>query len=71
MTRHRWTGNVCRMCHLHREAAGEGAYGAMRYYYDGVVGYMYKTAGCPLVPQVYCSHCARVHSDTAACQVSQ
>ena len=48
--KHRWTannGDTCSACGLHREGAGAGPYGAMRYYRDTDSGYTYKPGACP------------------------
>ena len=45
---HRWeNGDTCIRCGLHREGAGAGPYGAMRYYRDDQKGYDYKPGSCP------------------------
>lgn len=45
--RHRWeNGNTCKDCGLHREGAGYGPYGAMRYYRDYSTFYDYKPGAC-------------------------
>ena len=46
--RHAWRGgDTCVDCGLHREGAGYGPYGAMRYYRDGQSGVDYKPGNCP------------------------
>ena len=45
--RHRWNGSdTCADCGLHREGAGAGPYGAMRYYRDDERGASYKPGPC-------------------------
>lgn len=46
--RHRWNnGDTCLDCGLHREGAGSGPYGSMRYYRDGQAGPRdYKPGPC-------------------------
>lgn len=45
--RHRWeNGDTCKNCGLHREGAGAGPYGAMRYYRDDSTSYDYKAGTC-------------------------
>ncbi len=51
--RHKWdadNGDTCSRCGLHREGAGAGHYGAMRYYRDGSKSYEYKPGPCPGKP---------------------
>lgn len=48
--KHRWDAandDTCSRCGLHREGAGAGPYGAMRYYRDGSTSYDYKPGPCP------------------------
>jgi hypothetical protein len=51
---HRWTddgGSTCGACGLHREGAGAGPYGAMRYYRDDArTTYDYKAGPCHGAP---------------------
>jgi hypothetical protein len=52
--RHVWkNSDTCVRCKLHREGAGAGPYGAMRYYRDGSRAYGYKPGPCELT----CSSC--------------
>jgi hypothetical protein len=45
--RHRWNnGDTCAGCGLHREGAGHGPYGAMRYYRDGDRERLYSPGPC-------------------------
>lgn len=48
--RHSWTannGDTCSRCGLHREGAGYGPYGSMRYYRDDRIDCDYKAGPCP------------------------
>ena len=49
--RHTWrNGDVCVTCGLHREGAGYGPYGAMRYYRGQELGCSYKPGPCTVKP---------------------
>jgi len=47
MKKHQWkNGDTCTVCGLHREGAGAGPYGAMRYYRDGDTERQLKAGPC-------------------------
>ena len=58
MRRHRWKGtSTCEYCGLHREGAGYGPYGSMRYYRDSGDAWLGSPGQCP---QPRCLECFRL-----------